>query len=310
MRFQSVSDLKKPSWRVARERSVLRMTGADRLRWLNGLVTSNVESPSPEHYGLLCEKKGKIEADFYQVTTKDAVYLAVPANRLDAVYTILEHHLIMEDVELTKEPSLVATWLYASASSPDLAPLPPLATNVRLRGIGGESALAAVLTIHDSSNGSGASDAHGSPGAADGPELTDEEWRALRVFSGIAEMNADFDNTLYPQEATLEDWAVAFDKGCYMGQEVIFMMQNRGHARRRLVLLEGRGLTTGAELHDAEGKVVGDVRSVATVGSETRAIALVKASSMQITTKLRAGDPNANIVGTVIAAPPVPAAKA
>lgn len=292
MRFASVSDLKKPGermWRVARERSVLRMTGADRLRWLNGLVTCNVETPSPERYGLLCEKKGKIEADFHHVATPEALYLVVPADRMDAVYTILEHHLIMEDVELTREEGLDVLWHYTTAGSASSAPLTrrdgELATvTVPLRGIGGATVLSGTLSIVMQDHA-----AH-HPDLSTASALTDEEWQALRVFSGVAAYGHDFDATMYPQEAALEDWAVAFDKGCYMGQEVVFMMQNRGHARRRLVTMNATGATTGAELFDAEQKLVGEVKSVATVGDETRAIALVKATVAKVGAELRMGE--------------------
>jgi hypothetical protein len=294
MRFESVLDLKKPTWRVAQERSVLRMSGADRLRWLNGLVTCNVETPSPERYGLLCEKKGKIEADFHHLATADALYLAVPADRLDAVYSILEHHLIMEDVELTKEEGLSVVWHYR-ASGQSAAPLTlrdgELASmTVPLRGVGGESALTGTMSIVKRDQGTVLADLAGSS------SLTEAEWTALRVFSGIAQHGADFDASMYPQEATLEDWAVAFDKGCYMGQEVIFMMQNRGHARRRLVTLQGNGLATGGELFDAEAKLVGEVKSVATIGSETRGLALVKSTFAKPGAELRTGDKTVTVL--------------
>ena len=68
------------------------------------------------------------------------------------------------------------------------------------------------------------------------------------------------------------------------------MMQNRGHARRRLVTMNATGATTGAELFDAEQKLVGEVKSVATVGDETRAIALVKATVAKVGAELRMGE--------------------
>jgi folate-binding protein YgfZ len=291
MRFASVSDLKKrswPLWREAGERSVLRMSGADRLRWLNGLVTCNVETPSAERYGLLCEKKGKIEADFHHVSTPEALYLVVPTDRLDAVYTILEHHLIMEDVELTREESLGVVWHY-TANGVSAGPLTLRdgeisSVTVPLRGIGGESALTGVLSLVKRDHGAAPTRAGIPVGGDPSAALTDDEWRALRVFSGIAEYGPDFDATMYPQEAALEDWAVAFDKGCYMGQEVVFMMQNRGHARRRLVTMQGAGLSTGAELFDAE------------IGDETRAIALVKSTVAKPGAVLGIGDAKVTVL--------------
>jgi len=303
MRFESVSDvgirLKSPDlqlWREAAERSVLRMSGADRLRWLNGLVTCNVETPSRERYGLLCEKKGKIEADFHHLTTEDALYLVVPSDRMDAVHTILDHHLIMEDVELTREEGLRAVWTYGDAAK---APSDATASvSVPLRGIGGESTLLGTLALVNRGQGAAPADL-GSIAA-----LTPDEWRALRIFSGVPEFGADFDATMYPQEASVEDWAVAFDKGCYMGQEVVFMMQNRGHARRRLVTLGGTGLKSGAEVFDAEQKLVGEVKSVATIGHETRALAIVKTTAGKRGAELRAGDAKVTVLAAHEPPPP------
>ena len=45
----------------------------------------------------------------------------------------------------------------------------------------------------------------------------------------------DFDDKTYPQEAQLEKVAVSFDKGCYLGQEVVCMLEMRGHVKRKLV---------------------------------------------------------------------------
>ncbi|MBJ7454276.1 MAG: hypothetical protein JHC71_19635, partial [Blastococcus sp.] len=51
----------------------------------------------------------------------------------------------------------------------------------------------------------------------------------------------EVDATLYPQEASLEKLAVSFQKGCYLGQEVVYMLENRGHVKRKLVPLDLEG---------------------------------------------------------------------
>jgi folate-binding protein YgfZ len=45
----------------------------------------------------------------------------------------------------------------------------------------------------------------------------------------VPRFGVDFDDTTYPQEASLEKTAVSFDKGCYLGQEVVCMLEMRGH---------------------------------------------------------------------------------
>jgi folate-binding protein YgfZ len=267
MRFSSPDGFQKSSWRAAKERSVLRMSGADRLRWLNGLVTCNVESAGKERYGLLCEKKGKIETDFHHVATDDALYVVVPADRIDVIYNILDHHLIMEDVELTRAP-LAVTWHYGALDGTVEAPARGISAVVPLRGVGGDANLSGALVLAEDVV------------AGEGAELTREEWSTLRVRAGVPEYGVDFDATMYPQEASIESWAVAFDKGCYMGQEVVYMMQNRGHARRRLVhvTLEPGAATParGAAVNDETGGAVGEVKSAASAAGNAYAIALVK----------------------------------
>ena len=67
---------------------------------------------------------------------------------------------------------------------------------------------------------------------------TEQGWDHARVELGIGKFGVDFDGSAYPQEAALEVDAVSFSKGCYLGQEAVFMMQERGHPPRKLVRLE------------------------------------------------------------------------
>ncbi len=62
------------------DRTGIVLRGKDRISWLNGLVTSDVakRSASEASYGLVVEKKGRIQADFYAVPSADALALLVP----------------------------------------------------------------------------------------------------------------------------------------------------------------------------------------------------------------------------------------
>jgi hypothetical protein len=95
-------------------------------------------------------------------------------------------------------------------------------------------------------------------------------WDALRLERGVAAFGVDFDDKTYPQEASLEKTAVSFDKGCYLGQEVVCMLEMRGHVKRKLVSIvldapgDGRdALVSGADVADESGASVGEVTSVA-----------------------------------------------
>ena len=96
-------------------------------------------------------------------------------------------------------------------------------------------------------------------------------WEALRLERGVPRFGVDFDDKMYPQEAALEKAAVSFDKGCYLGQEVVCMLEMRGHVKRKLasVVVDDDGPTgdglpaRGAPVTDEAGATVGEVTSAA-----------------------------------------------
>lgn len=104
------------------------------------------------------------------------------------------------------------------------------------------------------------------------PEAEARQWdgdatrfEAARVKAGIAELGADFDaDQQFPHDIGMDLLGgVDFDKGCFVGQEVVSRMQHRGAARRRPVVVKGNApLTKGADLR-CGGRVVGAVTSVA-----------------------------------------------
>jgi hypothetical protein len=103
-------------------------------------------------------------------------------------------------------------------------------------------------------------------------------WDALRLERGVPRFGVDFDQTTYPQEAGLEKNAVSFSKGCYLGQEVVCMLQMRGHVKRKLapLVLEGDGVPAhGAHVFDKEGGAdVGLVTSAAASPTLRKPVAL------------------------------------
>ena len=105
----------------------------------------------------------------------------------------------------------------------------------------------------------------------------------------------EVDATLYPQEASLEKIAVSFDKGCYLGQEVVYMLENRGHVKRKLVPLDVDGdapLAKGDAVTTPDGAAVGDVKSSVLGPSSGKpvAIAMVKWAQSKPGTELRVGE--------------------
>jgi folate-binding protein YgfZ len=105
----------------------------------------------------------------------------------------------------------------------------------------------------------------------------DRAWEALRLDRRVPAFGADFDATTYPQEAGLEKRAVSFSKGCYLGQEVVFMLEKRGHVKRFLVTLRVASdlpPARGASVLDANREEVGTVTSAAIVPSAGGPVAM------------------------------------
>jgi folate-binding protein YgfZ len=96
----------------------------------------------------------------------------------------------------------------------------------------------------------------------------------------LPRFGVDFAAGNFPQEATLEHLAVSFNKGCYLGQEAVFMLEKRGHVNKRLVRLAFDGVVPAvakdSEVRTLEGDVVGAVTSATRVGDRTMAIAMVR----------------------------------
>ena len=120
---------------------------------------------------------------------------------------------------------------------------------------------------------------------------SEDELEAIRIANGVPRWGFEMDSRTFPQEAGIEERAVHFDKGCYLGQEAMAKIHFRGKVNRRLALIQSEdGLERGAEVV-AEGTTVGRLTSVA--GS--RALALVK-HTVAPDTAVSIGDAAARVV--------------
>lgn len=251
------------AFEVAHDLGVVEVRGADREKWLNGLVTCDVlkSQAGKVSYGLVVGRTGKMQADVRIVREPERLLLVVPASTRDELLGTFDRHLIMEDVELAPLAKKVVLGSGPQALE-RIAHVEAKASFDRT-GQGGvlaivdEAAIATRDQVVDGEEGEGA--------------------LALRLRHGIAKWGVDFDATLYPHEASLEKVAVSFDKGCYLGQEVVCMVELRGQVKRKLALLDLDAPTQeGARVYSQEGVDIGDIRSHAVTPDGNRAIALVK----------------------------------
>jgi folate-binding protein YgfZ len=89
-------------------------------------------------------------------------------------------------------------------------------------------------------------------------------WDWARIAAGVPAIPDDLGPTDLPQEGGLEVGVIAYNKGCYLGQEVMARLKNLGQVRRRLHVVRGRGAPPArlAVLYQG-GKKIGELRSIA-----------------------------------------------
>jgi folate-binding protein YgfZ len=261
----------------------IRVTGADRVRWLNGMVTNAIQSlaPGQGNYNFALNAQGRIQADLTAFALEDQILLETTHDQIGPLLTHLDHFIIMDDVELG--PISGERWGIVIAG-PQAAEL--------LQRIGIPTAQAAPLTLQTTTwkrNRLDLIHAHSplvprfeiwsdlttvleitqalTPAGA--TPVTPEALEHLRLLSGTPRYGTDIRNTAtahdLPQE-TAQTRALHFSKGCYLGQEIVERINSRGNVHRTFsgFSLTGTLPTPGTAL-TAEGKPVGELTSVAAI---------------------------------------------
>ncbi len=267
------------------------VTGKDRVQWLNGMVTCDVAKVpvGGAAYGLHVGKTGKIAAEMWLLVSAGDVMAFVPAGRAAELTEALDRYLIMEACEIGRAPG---DWAFVLALGPASERLAEAAREAGLRaGVGRRAGgPAAVIAGEPRLVEPFLLAATATPGVL---RATAEGWERTRVELGVGAYGVDFDHTAYPQEASVEADGVSFSKGCYLGQEAVFMMQERGHPPRRLVQLaiDGAALpAVGAPVATVDGTPVGEISSRVASGDGVLALATVKWKQAKAATELRVAD--------------------
>jgi len=283
----------------APELGTIAASGPDRVSWLNGLVTSDLTklSPTTASYGLVLIKVGRILADVWMVPAAEQLLLGVLRERVGAVREHLERYLMMEDASHADASDQFAWALVHGPRAAELlSEVPALHGGFGgifdVTGLGGGAVVAP----------GGRLDALLDDMKSRGPDIeigSDADWDELRVRRSLPRFGVDFGDKNYPQEASLEKIAVSFQKGCYLGQEVVCRLEMRGHVVKKIVPvhLDGAPPLAGAEVRSIEGKVLGSVSS-ATQGDDHGALALamVRHDFTEPGTKLDVGGHEATVL--------------
>jgi folate-binding protein YgfZ len=233
------------------ERSRLRVTGKDRKRFLHGMVSNDVQGLQPGQgcHAAMLTVKGKLLGDLVLYDQGEAgLIIELPLSAGDKVRTALDRHLIMDDAEITDVSSELAelgvygtgaadALIAAGAGTKEIQDLRPYHAAPIQDPRGGIIAAAPELGIpgfHALGTTHQIVELQEQLLAAGAKLLSDEEAAALRITAGVPLYGADMTEEHMPAEAGLDD-AISHTKGCYLGQEVVVRLRDRGHLNRRLV---------------------------------------------------------------------------
>jgi folate-binding protein YgfZ len=234
---------------LLKDRGVLRLAGADSRKFLQGLVTSNVDTVregAAIHTGLL-SPQGKILFDFFVVEDSGSLLIDIAREKAAELAKRLGFYKLRASVEIVQEPQLAVAAVWgASPSLPDGAISYP---DPRLAELGSRVILPAGASVSDLGCATASS----------------ADYHALRISLGVPEGGRDYAfGEAFPHEALFDQLSgVDFAKGCFVGQEVVSRIEHRGTARRRIVPVEGDSpLPAPGTSVEAGGVPIGTLGSV------------------------------------------------
>jgi folate-binding protein YgfZ len=241
------------------DRSVIEAAGEDRTSFLQGLVTNGVEGleKGAACFAGLLSPQGKILFDFFVINTGESFLLDCPAAAAGDLFKRLAFYRLRAKVSLrdvSAQGRVIAAWGESAADvlkgNAAFSYRDPRLSSLGYRGF-----------------------ASATPSA--GFALSASDYEAMRIAAGVPEGGKDYAyGNAFPHEACFDLLnGVDFQKGCYVGQEVVSRMQHRGTARARILAVSAQeSLPQGGVDILADGFGVGRAGSV----SGNRGIALAR----------------------------------
>jgi folate-binding protein YgfZ len=267
-------------------RAKIRLTGGDRVRWLNGMVTNNIRDLAVGRgvYAFLLNPQGHILGDLYAYNRGDSILIDSERTQLEKLLATFDRYIIMDDVEVadvTSEitaiglagPKARTVLQTAGIDLPSLEPLQmtEIHSNTIVRGdMPGVDSYEIWLAPGDREQlWNLLTKSGGKPTGEAALEL-------LHIAAGVPRYGQDIRERDLPQE-TEQARALNFNKGCYIGQEIIERIRSRGAVHRKFTGFEVEGnLPTPGATIQSDGREIGEITSAATLplAANDRSVAL------------------------------------
>jgi folate-binding protein YgfZ len=235
----------------------LRVTGADRLRFLNGQMTNDVRKATSSTALEACvlDPKGKMTGHVFLFASTDSILLDADPGLAGLLQARLERYVIADDVVIEDVSDQLSIFHVISEAAPKLSTAKWIVSARRFVRTGWdvwsnasehEATLQQLSAIFDFCDSNCA--------------------ETLRIEQGIPRWGRELTGDIIPVEANLEERAIDYEKGCYIGQEVISRMKMSGQRNKKLCGLSSTGdaiLVAGMNLVGATdpGKSVGWITS-------------------------------------------------
>lgn len=270
--------------------SRLELMGPDRERFFGGMITAAVEGLSAGRgaFGFITDVRGRILASATVLTLEDRLWLEIPRGRGRTIIEHLEKYIVTDQVEILPLGDMASVRVAGPKAAAVLADLgagaanelaePWTHTQVEILDYQarlvreGNSAVPAFSLWQSSAIAPLLAEDLAEAGI---PRTGAEATEALRIEHGHPLWGIDYDDANLPQETGIED-AVDYEKGCYLGQEIVARLHYRGQPARRmcrLVFESGHMPAAGAEIQ-FEGRPAGKVSSVSRSPQATTGLGL------------------------------------
>ena len=250
------------------DRAKFKVTGKDRVRFLNGQLTNDIDGLHAHSaiYACALTAKGKLCADLFVAATDESHYLDAEPVLRESLAARLEKYIIADDVTLEDVTDEFGLFHLTDPKSPVSCEGIEIFDSTRfgLPGVDLWLPISQTRSVREKLNQT---------------PIDAEAMENLRIEQGIARWGSELSENVIPNEAGLDERAISYTKGCYLGQEVISRIKSLGHVNRYLrgllpvdniVLEAGDQLVGAAE----ESKEVGLITSISRSRSLDRVIAL------------------------------------
>ena len=269
------------------ERETLVISGEETVEWLQGLITGNLLNLIQEGSGLwtpIPNAKGRMVADARILHLPQMLYLDLEPGTLDGgLMAHLRQHIIMEDVTLSDRSEQTARFgLFGPRAAAILDGVgqwkrDPAELDAYQGTWGAIDGREVIVHANPTSGESGYDlsfdrseslpiwDALTEAGGGTLEPLGDETLEILRIEAGIPRFGVETDDSVIPLEANMGE-LIDFDKGCYVGQEIIARLDTLGTPAKKLRTLifdGGAAPAPGADIENNDDRNVGTVRSAA-----------------------------------------------